>query len=275
MELSGGSWLLRSLLQIWHRRSYIRVINYHGTPEESTGQFERQLQWYRRCFVPVGVDELDAVLHGQPWVHSRPGLILTFDDGLRNNFDFGAPLLDRYGFKAWFMVPVDFVSCASAQQRDAAREHSIQEPSSTEGERIAMSWGEVAQLAERHEIGCHTATHRRLAAGIPPEELNAEIVEARQTMEMHLGKPVNSFCWVGGEESSYSASAAKLIRDSGYKWSFMTNNEPVTWRTDPLQIQRSNVEADWPLSVVKFQVSGLMDKLYWPKRRRVCQLTKC
>ncbi len=43
---------------------------------------------------------------------------------------------------------------------------------------------------------------------------------------------------------------------------------------EPLQIQRTNLEAAWPLDVVRFQLSGVMDALYAPKRRRVNRLTR-
>ena len=80
------------------------------------------------------------------------------------------------------------------------------------------------------------------------------------------------FCWVGGEETSYSSEAAKLISEN-YKYSFMTNNAVIRPGDDPLQLQRTNIEAENPLELVRFQLSGLMDVYYTGKRRRVNRLT--
>jgi hypothetical protein len=53
----------------------------------------------------------------------------------------------------------------------------------------------------------------------------------------------------------------------------MTNNFVNRPDTHPLQLQRTNIESENPLWLVKFQLSGLMDLLYLGKRRRVNRLT--
>lgn len=83
---------------------------------------------------------------------------------------------------------------------------------------------------------------------------------------------MDTFCWVGGEEPSYHAGAAALIRE-GYALSFMTNTAVIRPHTSPWQLQRANVEAQDPLWLVRFQLSGLMDLAYAGKRRRVNRLT--
>lgn len=80
---------------------------------------------------------------------------------------------------------------------------------------------------------------------------------------------MDSFCWVGGEERSYSAAAARLIRKCGYRYAFMTNSSLVRPGTSPLQIQRTNIEASWPLEIVEFQLSGIVDLLYHRRKLRV------
>jgi peptidoglycan/xylan/chitin deacetylase (PgdA/CDA1 family) len=223
--------------------------------------------------VPVGPADLELLLSGKPWPHSRPGLLITFDDGLRNNFEVASPLLEQHGFCGWFMVPAGFVDCAPAKQHMFAAAHRIWNGPDHNEERIAMSWWELAELQKRHVIGCHTLTHQRLGSGLPLAELKREIAGAKRLMEERMGRSVEAFCWVGGEEHSYSAAAARVIRDAGYRWSFMTNTAPVLAGTSPLQLQRSNIEADWPLDVVLFQLCGIMDILYTFKRARVNRLT--
>jgi len=84
---------------------------------------------------------------------------------------------------------------------------------------------------------------------------------------------VDAFCWVGGEEWSYSSSAAAVIRHAGYRLSFMTNNLPVRQGSNPLQIQRTNIEAWNPTEIVAFQLNGILDFVYTRKRQRVNLLT--
>jgi hypothetical protein len=79
---------------------------------------------------------------------------------------------------------------------------------------------------------------------------------------------------VGGEETSYSAGAARAIADAGFRFSFMTNSAPITASTHPLQLQRTNIEASWPLDAVAFQLSGTVDLQYRAKRNRVNRATR-
>jgi phage replication-related protein YjqB (UPF0714/DUF867 family) len=88
-----------------------------------------------------------------------------------------------------------------------------------------------------------------------------------------LQREVDSFCWVGGEERSYSAAAARLIRTCGYRYAFMTNSSLVRPATSPPQIQRTNIEVSWSLEIVEFQLSGIVDLLYLRKRLRVNRMT--
>jgi hypothetical protein len=88
-------------------------------------------------------------------------------------------------------------------------------------------------------------------------------------MANKLGGPVEDFCWVGGEEWSYGAGAFAEIRRAGYRRVFMTNLYPVLPGSSPIWIQRTNVEASWPLADVRFYLSGVMDLAYAGKRRRL------
>ena len=85
--------------------------------------------------------------------------------------------------------------------------------------------------------------------------------------------PVEIFCWCGGEENTYTSEAQKMIKDAGYCYGFMTNSLPVFMDTEKFQIQRSNVEDTWGISLLKFQISGFMDYRFKAKRQRVNKLT--
>ncbi len=252
---------------------FIRALNYHDVSPASAPAFEAQLQWYAERFVPVGRAELEALAAGR-WSASRPGLLISFDDGLYTHASVAAPLLEKYGWPGWFFVPPALTLVPPLEQRAAAQRATIRVSTAAADGRVFMSSDDMRALDVRHVIGAHTATHVRLAAGLSPEMLEQEVRGAKRMLEAELGHEVDSFCWVGGEEDSYSSMAAEMIRRAGYRWSFMTNNAPIRPAGDGRQLQRTNVEASYPLSLVRFQLSGLMDILYTPKRRRVNRLTR-
>ena len=235
-----GLWLQRAIYG-----PHIRAVNYHGIEASDVESFERQLAFYSRHFANVSRNGLAEFLSGGTMAERRPGLILSFDDGHRSHFEIAVPVLEKYGFTGWFFVP------------------------SRESE---LSHGLLLELASHHVVGSHTHTHCRMTTDVSAEVMNAEIVGSRSELERMLGREVDSFAWVGGEEESYSRAAADLIRNT-YKLGFMTNSSVITSRIDPHQLQRTNIEADQPLWLVRFQLSGLMDIYYYFKRRRVNRLT--
>ncbi len=245
-------------------KGFVRVLNYHATPAASAGGFERQLAFYARHFHPATPADLDDCLAGA-WRHDRPGLLLTFDDGYRSNHDVAAGLMERYGFRGWFFLPHDFI----AKDRAGAEAAFAANPGEPEPR---MTWQECRDLIARgHRMGCHTRTHVRLEDSLTPEQLADEITAAGRDIAERLGAPVEDFCWVGGEEWSYGAGAFAEIRRAAYRHVFMTNLLPVAPASSPLWIQRTNIEADWPLDQVRFYLSGLMDLAYAPKRRRLAR----
>lgn len=216
----------------------------------------RQLDFFRRHFDNADPTRLTATIEGRA---TGPAILLSFDDGYRSNYEVAAPLLEEFGFTGWF-----FVSSGRLRAEQGGKTADGVEADDF------MSVEELRDLAERgHVIGCHTHSHVRLSSTLPSERLDAEIADARATLARLLNLPVDSFCWVGGEEASYSAAAQRLIEREGYALAFMTNNAVVRRGTDPLWIERTNIEADWPLSQVRFYLSGIMDLAYRGKRARI------
>jgi peptidoglycan/xylan/chitin deacetylase (PgdA/CDA1 family) len=258
-------------------RPYIRALNYHDVRPAEAARFEAQLGFFAEHFEPVGLPELLAFLAGE-WPHAKPGLILTFDDGLRSHGEVAAPLLERYGFPGWFAVPAEFPDLAPDLEAEAhaafrdERQVGYDEGDFPDG-RPLLSWSDLRRLRERHVICCHSHSHRRLAASLTDDERELEIAQAKRHLEAGLEQAVDAFVWVGGEEWSYSAEAAAAIRAAGFRVAFMTNNAPIRPGTDPFQLQRTNVEADHPEALWRLSISGAYDALYTPKRRRVNRLT--
>ena len=264
----------RAVLKIMHGRSYVRAINYHDTPFDFEKNLERQLQFYQQHFDNCSESDLVNFLKRGLWDKDKPGLIISFDDGLYSNYSVAAPLLERYGFHGFFFVPTALIGPQedlSSATRPAPGDHDIIVHGS-EGllKRGFMNWGELRDLNNRgHAVGVHTRHHIRLTDKLDDITLVDEILMAGQELETNLGKPAESFCWVGGEEWSYGREADRKIKSSGYHFAFMTNLAPIVAETNPFRLQRTNIESDWPIENVRFYLSGIMDIAYTLKRRRL------
>jgi len=230
---------------------YIRVINLHETPHYDAANFRQILTFLKRHFDNANVEDMNQVLSGTA-NFKKPKLIISFDDGYRNNYDIAKPLLEEFEFTGWFFI-------SSKRLRDNGEEF-----------KDFMSVDEIRQLQkDGHIIGCHGHSHIRLTDDLNPAELQREIVQSRSQLSEVLGTETPLFCWIGGEEWSYGTNAHRLIESAGYKVSFMTNLEVIDKTTNPLFINRTNIETDWPVKRVKFYLCGLMDYVYKPKRKRI------
>lgn len=72
---------------------------------------------------------------------------------------------------------------------------------------------QIKNLSENFEIGAHTMTHPRLSA-ITLSDAKKEIEESKQYLEQLLNKPVESFCYPGGD---FNTEHEKMVQIAGFR----------------------------------------------------------
>lgn len=263
--------VLDALLRARARRGpYVRCVNYHQVPPARAESFDRQIRWFAERFEFVGPKDL-LVLHEGQWPYRKPGILLSFDDGCRTHAEVVAPLLEKHGAVGWFSVPSAFCDVPEALQRGWARAHAVSAWAADGDPRLALTWEQVRELDLRHVIVSHTRDHVRLADSLGARAIREQVFEGKRRLEEQIGHAVQAFAWVGGEEFAYSRAGARAIEEAGFRFAFGTNNLPVRPGDDLLRMQRTNLEAGYPLDVVRFQICGALDWLYAPKRRRLAR----
>ena len=101
--------------------SWITVITYHrvarrGDPtvlddsvvDVGPEQLARHLRFIKRWFDPIGIGQLCAFARGRGRLPRNP-LMVTFDDGYRDNYDVALPILLKHGVRAVFFLATDYV----------------------------------------------------------------------------------------------------------------------------------------------------------------------
>ncbi len=227
---------------------FIRAVNYHVVSAEEAAAFEAHLRYYTEHYVSVDLPMLEDFLRTGVWEHPRPGLILSFDDGHLSHYEIAAPLLEKYRFTGWFFVPIGLMNLERNRFDSEADKLNAVETS--------LTADQLKHLDRRHVVGSHTETHCRLSSTNSSERLDFEINGSQKNLEAVLGHPVPTFCWVGGEENTYSREAADYIKQS-YQYSFMTNCAPIFPKENALQLQRTNIEAENPLWLSVVGLDGL------------------
>jgi peptidoglycan/xylan/chitin deacetylase (PgdA/CDA1 family) len=208
---------------------YVRAVNFHATPERQAGQLEEQLSRLAEAFAPVSYEDLARLVQTGDWYHDRPGVILNFFDGFRDNFGVVAPILDRLNMVGWFFVVSGWIAAPPEDQRSFARRHAIDLPYHEEDlppdGRLALTPEELRDLAERgHVVASHTRTHVSASPGalpgLQPVTLEREASASKHDLEEIVGKPVGALAWLEGAALGSNAAADRAVARAGYELLF-------------------------------------------------------
>ena len=177
-------------------------------------------------------------------------LVITFDDGFRDNFTNAVPILERHGLKACLFLATDLIDAASMGSPPA--------PGSFAG----MSWDDVRALHERgFELGVHTCSHRNLA-GMPVEEARREIILSKARMEEMLGAHVPYFAYPGGKWRSHFNDSVRRIAAQEFSVCCTTMRGRNSLRTmDMLAVHRICVQNWWSSFHFGRELEGTFDFL--------------
>lgn len=173
----------------------------------SNADFRRQMAYLLdHGYHPITLAEVAQAVDGGKDLHPK-SVVITFDDGYRNNLDNALPILKEFGFRAVLFVVTNALG----------RDNFWHDPSSET--RIPMlTWEQTKTLQDAGwEIGSHTLNHPRLSK-LSPAEVAKELTESRDEIERRLGKRPVTFANPYGNASDDPA-VQDAIKDAGYRWS--------------------------------------------------------
>jgi len=236
----------------------LRVLMYHKVNDlwpnpttVPTAAFEEQMGLLGDLgYVPVSLDRVrDHYLDGVP-LPAR-AVLITFDDGYRDNIENALPILRRYGYPGVVFVPVGFLD----GDRPLPHEESLR----CLGIRNeTVDWGELAELetsgirVESHGIG-----HRPVSE-LEPGEAAREIAVSKLRLEERLGREVDAFAFVKGSLADYRPEHASLVQQAGYKLAFTSVSGANGPTTDRFRLRRYNIEP-YPARTFELVLSGACD----------------
>ena len=118
-------------------------------------------------------------------------VIISFDDGWSDQFEYALPKLENYHYSATFFVVTNSV-----------------------GSPGFLSWSQLRRMrAEGMEIGSHSRSHPHLDKINNPALLWDQIYTSKRILESQLGMAVDDFAYPYG---AYNATTASTVRSAGY-----------------------------------------------------------
>ncbi|HHT9119320.1 MAG TPA: polysaccharide deacetylase family protein [Candidatus Hypogeohydataceae bacterium YC41] len=134
----------------------------------------------------ISLGEVRDVLSGT--VAPEPLVSITFDDGFRNIYEYGLPVLERYGFTATVFLVTDYCGRTNSWPSQPAR--IVHQP--------LLSWAEIrAMNAAGITFGSHTRTHPDLRR-LPSRDVKEELLASKEAIENVTGRPVDLLAYPYG-----------------------------------------------------------------------------
>ena len=236
----------------------LRVLMYHKVndlwPNPTTVPvhvFEEQMARLGELgYRPVSLDQVrDHFVHGAPLPVGA--VLITFDDGYRDNLVNALPILQRHGFPAVVFVPLAFL--------DGDRPLPHEEPLRALGIRNpTVDWGELAELdAGGIRVESHGIGHRPLSE-LSPADAAREIALSKLRLEERLGREVEAYAFVKGSLADYRPEHASLVQQAGYKLAFSSVSGANSPASDRYRLRRYNVEP-YPARTFELVLAGACD----------------
>lgn len=226
------------------------VVCYHAVPPESAEQFRRQLEWFKRHFRLVTLEEgVRCLQHG--CLESEPVLTITFDDGHWSLTEVALPILLELKVQAFAYVVADYVRRGIIyRDRCSGRAVSISD---------LQTWVRCGQ-----GVGSHTATHAPLPL-CTPERLDWELRASKAMLEDWTGTRVEHFSYPWGQHNDLTRE--KIEAQGLYKSAATIDRGSMLHSHDPYRLRRAVLDPWMPLWKVNALLIGA-DYVYWLRHLR-------
>ena len=178
-------------------------------------------------------------------------VIITFDDGYKDNFDYAVPILNNYNIQAIFFITINFIDGKMFQwidilnsyakrnnlSIDEFRKLSIKIKSLSLNDRKnflkslleniyleddkAMNWNDLKEIINKHIVANHTLNHPNFS-NESEEVIIKEIKEAKFIIKQKLNIHDIYFAYPDGDIGKDKKFIENILKKLDYKYAFTT-----------------------------------------------------
>jgi len=213
--------LVAAAFCVWVADKYVvPIITYHSVndianlscPTVHVDNFRRQMDFLKRQgFHVLTLEELvEGTKQGKSF--ARKSIVITFDDGMEDNYTNAYPILKEYNFPATMFVSSHFIDLEGY-----------------------MTWNQLREMSENNiTIGSHSRYHKHIP-DLSPEAQYEAIFESKKHIEVKLGRRVDYIAYPFG---GFSDHVLQLVKDAGYKGACTTNRGRDRFNRDVYELNR-------------------------------------
>jgi peptidoglycan/xylan/chitin deacetylase (PgdA/CDA1 family) len=223
----------------------VRILVYHGVEIKPNSPFSVSLADFKAQMAYLASNSnVVALSEVRRWMQSecsfrKPAVVLTFDDGFRNNFELAAPVLRHYNLPATFFLVSGMLGKADNRFMDSRQAREL-------------------LTFEGFSIGSHTVDHKSVAR-VEASESDFQIAESKVQLEREIGQPIELFCYPYGTFNDFSSSAVESLKRHRYLLACTSINGVNLRSTDPFRLRRTKVEWSDGLVTFKRLLGGALD----------------
>lgn len=232
---------IRNLAGLYDSPDGVVILMYHRINDvlpahnlvTRTKIFQEQMRFLHRHPKGCRVISLKDFENRRPGIFAqdapRTKVIITFDDGYRDNYLNAFPVLKKFGFPATIFLATGLIGADKKFDRYAHIPG-----------RDMLNWEEIAEMfANRISFGAHTVSHPHLSR-FSRETQKEEIAESYDCVNRHLpqGEQIATFCYPYGD---YNADTLHIVREMGFKYALSVIPGVNSPDTPPYELRRIEV----------------------------------
>ena len=214
---------------LWLSPKYtLPILTYHNISYEkgsffvSPENFAKQMEYInKKGYEVITLDELVVSIKNKKQL-KRNKVVITFDDGYKDNFTYAYPILKKFSFPATIFLVTNFIG---KEFKGDGKEF--------------LSWNEVMAMSKDGIFfGGHTKTHFDLGEVSDEKFTFEEIAGSKKAIEEKTGMQVDYFCYPSG---AFNEKTKELVVQAGYKGACTTNRGFAKFNRDVYELKRIKV----------------------------------
>ena len=204
----------------------VSVLMYHHIQEMETAKkrgqtnltvspeyFRKQMQYLKdKNYNVIGMNDLKNFLDNGVNLPAK-AVLLTMDDGYKDNYEKMYPILKEFGYRATVFVATGLINNFDY-----------------------LSWSDMENMKDLVYFGNHTWSHHNSSG--TEEKQNEEIGTADKQLNEHGFNNLKIFAYPYG---SPSGIAQEVLKNDGYKIAFTTNHGSILCKGKSLELPRVRI----------------------------------
>ncbi|HBN83429.1 MAG TPA: hypothetical protein DDZ89_06250 [Clostridiales bacterium] len=196
------------------------ILMYHSISDHPIGleylsvrscDFNSQMKYLmENNYTPLDLNQIHLARY-----YKKP-IIITFDDGYRDNYLVAYSILKEYGFKATIMLIVNNINRSGY-----------------------MSQAQIKKMSDLISFQCHTASHCDLYK-TPEKDYYKEYITSKSNLEAIAGKPVYALSYPFGR---YNDSLIRLLSEH-YQVALCSNPGFYNEKDGPYKLRRITIRRE-------------------------------